>query len=86
METEVDTELPSYETAKKADPWPFVLRYLSVSDLKSLAQVSPLLRGRVQGYLWAEPHRYWPTDAVEAFRQSPTLLPDSSSQPQRIPH
>ncbi|KAI9690390.1 MAG: hypothetical protein M1822_009352 [Bathelium mastoideum] len=60
-------ELPRYENVRKLDPWPYVLDYLNVNDLKRFALVSRELRGRVQGHLWREPRKYWPSEEADAF-------------------
>ncbi|KAL9095062.1 MAG: hypothetical protein Q9165_002664 [Trypethelium subeluteriae] len=60
-------DLPRYENVRRLDPWPYVLDYLLVSDLKQLALVSKDLRGRVQGHLWREPRKHWPLEGADAF-------------------
>lgn len=66
MEDDV-LDLPRYENVRRLDPWPYVLRYLDVNDLKQLASASKDLKGRVQGHLWREPRKYWPSEEADAF-------------------
>ena len=66
MEDDV-LDLPRYENVRRLDPWPYVLDYLNVGDLKQLALVSKDLKGRVQGHLWREPRKYWPLEEADAF-------------------
>jgi len=63
----MEIALPSYEAARLPDPWPFVLPFLRVADLLALAQTSSRLRGRVEGYLWTRPRRFWGTDPADAL-------------------
>ncbi len=67
MERNLAFDLPSYEQAKKRDPWPLLLPYLRRNDLLSLARVNSTLRHRVAGYLWADPRKFWPRDPADAY-------------------
>lgn len=51
--------LPSYETARLPDAWPYVVPYLPRRDIINLALVSRKLQGIAQGTLWAEPRTFW---------------------------
>ena len=60
-------ELPNYHDAKALDPWPLILPTLECQDLLSLCMVNRRLRGRVQGYMWRNPRRFFPNDEVDAL-------------------
>ncbi|KAF1807948.1 hypothetical protein P152DRAFT_463006 [Eremomyces bilateralis CBS 781.70] len=83
-----EADLPSYDDARQPDIWPFVLPYLHTSDLLSLGQASRQLSGRVQGFLWFAPRRFWPRDSEDAFvvfGEFLQILRSTNHHPERNP-
>lgn len=66
--------LPSYESARLPDAWPFITPYLSRHDLISLSLVSKKLQGVAQGSLWSEPRKHWTQQDVSIVDQLHSLM------------
>lgn len=79
--------LPSYESARLPDAWPYIISQLSRRDLVHLSLVSRKFRNIAQGSLWSEPRKQWDQedsntmDDLHRFMDALTISHRSSTKP-----